>query len=116
MTYKGKHVKLVPMMTSKDLNNEILGSKIIVARSGYTNVMDLCFLRKKAVLVPTPGQTEQEYWANRLKEKGYFYSQTQEEFNLKDALNEIENYNVPQTFMYDNEAFKPVLERFLGSL
>jgi predicted glycosyltransferase len=35
-------------------------SKVVISRSGYSTIMDLSILGKKAILVPTPGQTEQE--------------------------------------------------------
>ena len=41
-------------------------SKLVISRSGYTTVMDLSVLGKKAFFIPTPGQFEQEYLAERL--------------------------------------------------
>ncbi len=45
---------------------------IIISRAGYTTIMDLVKLNKKAVLFPTPNQTEQEYLADYLKNKWLF--------------------------------------------
>ncbi|WP_430404461.1 hypothetical protein [Fluviicola sp.] len=42
---------------------EIASSETIVSRNGYSTLMDLEFLKKKAILIPTPGQLEQEYLA-----------------------------------------------------
>jgi len=42
-------------------------AKCVVSRSGYTTIMDLIELDKAGFLIPTPGQTEQEYWQNILK-------------------------------------------------
>lgn len=42
---------------------EIASAETIVSRNGYSTLMDLEFLQKKAVLIPTPGQLEQEYLA-----------------------------------------------------
>jgi hypothetical protein len=44
--------------------------------------MDLAILGKKALLIPTPGQTEQEYLARYLKEKKYFATSAQDELQL----------------------------------
>lgn len=44
----------------------ILGAGRILCRSGYSTIMDLACLGRSAVLVPTPGQTEQEYLARHL--------------------------------------------------
>ena len=54
--------------------------------------MDMATLGKKALLVPTLGQTEQEYLANYHLKQGNFYSQKQSEFNLQKGLVELENY------------------------
>ena len=43
-------------------------------------------IEKNAILIPTPGQTEQEYLAKYLLEKKYFYSEDAREiFNLKNC-------------------------------
>ena len=73
---------------SEELIRIITKSEIIVCRSGYSSVMDLFLLKKKAVLVPTPGQTEQEYLAKYLMGKGYFYSISQRKFNLDKSIKE----------------------------
>lgn len=67
-------------------------SKLVVARSGYSTIMDLFVLQKKAILVPTPGQTEQEYLAKYHFEKRHFYYQKQKDFNLMKAVKNVANY------------------------
>jgi predicted glycosyltransferase len=47
-------------------------SRIVVSRSGYTTIMDLVELQKPAILIPTPGQTEQEYLAEYLDSRRHF--------------------------------------------
>jgi len=44
-----------------ELREKILESRVVLCRSGYSTIMDLELLKAKAVFVPTPGQTEQEY-------------------------------------------------------
>ena len=44
--------------------------------------MDLYFLQKKVMFIPTPGQTEQEYLAKLHKKKSNIYFQKQGEINL----------------------------------
>jgi len=39
----------------------ISGSSLVISRAGYSIIMELVSLGKGGVLVPTPGQTEQEY-------------------------------------------------------
>ena len=45
-------------------------------------------------MVPTPGQTEQEYLANYLNEKGLFYTMSQKAFNLELAFDKC--YQKPE--------------------
>lgn len=59
----------------------IEGSETIIARSGYTTVMELISLNCSALLIPTPGQTEQEYLATHLMHKGWFSSVSQKDLN-----------------------------------
>lgn len=58
-------------------------SEFVICRSGYSTVMDLVYLNKKALLIPTPGQTEQEYLAKYYKNENLFYSINQEKLDLK---------------------------------
>lgn len=59
-------IKTIDLATSEKLNELILTSKLIICRSGYSSIMDLVHLNAKALLIPTPGQTEQEYLAEHL--------------------------------------------------
>ncbi len=79
-------------LNSEGLQAVISQSSLVIARSGYSTIMDLAVLGKKGILVPTPGQTEQEYLADRWKKKGVFYSVPQDSFNLRAALEESKSY------------------------
>ena len=59
--------------------------------------MDLHKLGKNAILIPTPGQTEQEYLANYLAKKGEYKTQNQSNFNLDIALNQAEKFKEIKT-------------------
>lgn len=78
-------------MTSDALEKAINESKAVLSRSGYTTVMDLAKLEKKAFFIPTPGQFEQEYLANRLTSLGHTPSCKQSEFKIE-MLNTIEEF------------------------
>jgi hypothetical protein len=66
----------LPAQEMRDLIN---GSDLVLTRSGYTTIMELISLKCSALLIPTPGQTEQEYLAEYLSEKGWFSTITQSE-------------------------------------
>ena len=86
------NIKIVSHLKSDEMQEAILRSKIIIARSGYSTIMDMAMLSKKAIFIPTPGQTEQEYLAKELMNKKIAFSQTQATFDLRKALKESENY------------------------
>ncbi len=48
------------------ISDALQSSHLLIARSGYTTVMDIAHLDIKAIFIPTPGQTEQEYLAKTL--------------------------------------------------
>ncbi|MDO9275479.1 MAG: glycosyltransferase [Lutibacter sp.] len=62
--------KTVNYLLANDLEAAINQSKVVISRSGYSTIMDLAALGKKAFFIPTPGQFEQEYLAKTLQEKG----------------------------------------------
>ncbi|MCH2200156.1 MAG: hypothetical protein MK081_15380 [Flavobacteriales bacterium] len=45
------------------------GAQTIICRSGYSSLMDLATLGKRAVIIPTPGQPEQEFLADHWAEQ-----------------------------------------------
>ena len=86
------NIEIIPFLTSKELNETIMESEIMICRSGYSSIMDLVNLRKKAFLIPTPDQTEQEYLADKLFEEGIFYFQNQSEFDLELGIEKAERF------------------------
>lgn len=59
-------------------------SEYIITRAGYTSIMELISLNRTALLIATPGQTEQEYLARHLQENGWFKTIRQKD--LKNGL------------------------------
>lgn len=56
-------------LDAPELAKQISQAEYIICRAGYSTLMDLAAYRKKLILVPTPGQTEQEYLARLLQDK-----------------------------------------------
>ncbi len=73
--------KIINMAFDDELNDILLRSQVVISRSGYTSVMDLIHTRTNALLIPTPGQPEQEYLAKHLSNHGWFHSIKQERFS-----------------------------------
>ncbi len=86
------NIEIIPYLTSAGLEEKLAASKIVICRSGYSTLMDLASCRKKALLIPTPGQTEQEYLSNYLQHKGFFLSKNQSEVDLATHLPEALGY------------------------
>jgi predicted glycosyltransferase len=89
MTLNNPNVEVCDHLGEKELNKKILQSRYLVCRSGYSTLMDLFILKKSATIIPTPGQTEQEYLSKYLDGKHGFTSIVQEQLNLKHLLEQI---------------------------
>lgn len=89
---QNKFVEIVNVMNAEALNEKIEQGNIVICRSGYTSIMDLVKLKKKAILIATPGQTEQEYLATFHHQNGTFLNYDQDDFNLITALKSANNF------------------------
>ena len=101
-------------LPASSLAAEIEKADFVIARSGYSSVMDLARLRKKTILVPTPGQTEQQYLAKYLYGKKMAYSVSQNEFSLLKAIAEAKKLNYVLEEPFVGEELKNAVQRFLG--
>ncbi|MCX6272444.1 MAG: glycosyltransferase [Bacteroidetes bacterium] len=84
---------IYPFLSSDELQKVITESTVIICRSGYSTIMDLAATGKKAILIPTPGQTEQEYLARYHYKAGNYYFEPEKVFNLERALSNYHNFN-----------------------
>lgn len=100
-------------LSTDNLNTVLQQGKIIVARSGYSTIMDLTILGKKAIFIPTPGQTEQEYLAARLMPQKIAFSMPQTGFNLVSALKESDKFNGFANFAADDTLLEKALQSIL---
>ena len=85
------HITFYNYMNSQQLETAFNESETVLCRSGYTTIMDLAQLGKKAFFIPTPGQYEQEYLAKKLKKEGLVPYCKQDTFK-SDKLLEIDLY------------------------
>ncbi len=132
----GKHITIVGGTWSKDaalpeeggityysqpdettLFDLIAKAKVVISRSGYSTLMDLVAMGKKAIVVPTPGQTEQEYLAKSLAENGTFMAGEQGKSNFPSLVERSQNF-VPK-FPFSNAdfmGFKSVVDEAIGGV
>ncbi|MBJ7880098.1 glycosyltransferase [Gelidibacter salicanalis] len=90
--YTSKNLTIYNYMTTEMLEKSLNASKLIVARSGYTTIMDLAKLGKRAFFIPTPGQPEQRYLAKIMMKNNWAPSCEQKNFSLE-RLNTVGGYN-----------------------
>lgn len=84
-------------MDSRTLLNHMKNSEIILSRSGYSTIMDLAYMKKKAIFIPTPGQTEQEYLAKYHASRGHCVNASQRTMNIQallEAANDIRGFDL----------------------
>lgn len=68
------------------LTGALLRAELIVSRTGYTTLMDLARIGRSALVIPTPGQEEQEYLGHLHARTGRFLVQAQAELDIAKAL------------------------------
>lgn len=85
-------------------------SKIVVARSGYSTLMDLLALRKKGFLVPTPGQLEQEYLASYHRAKKTFYCVEESDLDLPAQIESALAFKAPSARWTPERSVENVLD------
>lgn len=90
-TWQEKNCTFYNFMQTAQLEKTFNESELVLCRSGYTTVLDLAKLQKKAFFIPTPGQFEQEYLAKKLKKEGLIPMAKQDDFTLKN-LDEVGLY------------------------
>jgi len=71
------NITFISHLPATEMQELIIRSRYIVSRSGYTTLMELAGLGRSALIIPTPGQTEQEYLAEYLSEKNWFRTASQ---------------------------------------
>jgi len=108
--------EVLSYLTSEKLNELMCASKIVISRSGYSTIMDLAIIGKKAILIPTPGQTEQEYLAKNLEKDKIFYSENQNDFKLERALLNAEEYSGFEKEFGNNEDLQKVIKKLLADI
>jgi len=84
---------IFPHLETQSLLELIHCSKLVISRSGYSTIMDLAAMGNKAVLIPTPGQTEQKYLAKTMQQKGIYQTFKQSEFSLEKVLKRSDQYS-----------------------
>src|SRR5207253_2657438 len=89
--------RIISHQNSVEIEQSMLTSDLIICRSGYSSIMDLATLKKSSLLIPTPGQTEQEYIGRYLKSKKLFFHADQKNFNVAETMRILKGQNGVET-------------------
>lgn len=104
------HITVHNHLPAASLQEAMCSSQLIICRSGYTTLMDLIRLKKKAVLIPTPGQPEQEYLAEYMQQQQLFPFTSQTDVNIHNAIAIAEKFSYQNPFTdIDFEQYKEVI-------
>lgn len=110
-----RNVRVFNHLSGIELSREIQAAKVVLSRAGYSTIMDLAQFGSKSILIPTPGQGEQEYLAHYFYEKGMAVVCTEETLDLNlhfhEALNLNEGIPKIKTALEDYLTFFKVKEK-----
>ncbi|MBN8673889.1 MAG: glycosyl transferase family 28 [Chitinophagales bacterium] len=103
-------------LPAEELEKEINKAAYVISRSGYSTIMDMAALQKKTILIPTPGQTEQEYLAEYLTEKKMALCISQKNFSLLPAIAKATSFSYQPFPVNTSDALKKTISSFIQSL
>jgi uncharacterized protein (TIGR00661 family) len=112
-TIEFDNLTILPFADDEQLVSYIKNAELLICRSGYSTIMDLHSIGVKQLLfVPTPGQTEQEYLADRFSKNKQVIVQEQSKLDVKKAW---ENRSQSKGFEAnpDNNLLKAAIEELL---
>lgn len=102
-------------LSAEKMNAEMQKAEFVIARSGYSTIMDIVKLKKKSILIPTPGQTEQEWLAKYISEKQFAYCVQQKNFSLNESLGKAKNFSYRFPDIGENK-LSEIISGFVDSL
>lgn len=111
-----KNIHVMPSMTTEALTQAILESGVFIGRSGYSTVMDLARLGRPALLIPTPGQPEQVYLAEKLAMEGAVVAQQQVELDLESGIAEAKKRTRLSGDLFDGNVVQEAVAILLRSI
>lgn len=86
------HITYHRRLNDQELTHAVGNAHTIVCRSGYSTIMDLVAMGARAVLLPTPAQTEQQYLGKFLHRNKLFYTVPEKEFDINITVEQYRNF------------------------
>jgi hypothetical protein len=111
------HIDYYQRLTAAELNPILAAAETVICRSGYSTLMDLVLFGKKAIIIPTPGQAEQEYLARHLHREGVWLHAPQKRLNIEATLQEARNFPFRKLLLNEGfDQYKTVIDNWLTIL
>ena len=109
-------MEVISHLGKNDMAQLIRNARFVICRSGYSSLMDMSVFGKKCILIPTPGQTEQEYLAHRENKLRRALIYTQREFDLAEAIREAQQFDFECTMNTGNTLLPQRIESLTTTL
>jgi UDP:flavonoid glycosyltransferase YjiC (YdhE family) len=109
---EGGRIAVHDHLDRKGVEDTMNRARLVVTRSGYTTLMELAELRRKALLVPTVGQSEQEYLGERLERLGRMHCVRQRDLSLARDVEQARDYAGPPPLRPSRDS----VDRFLAAV
>jgi hypothetical protein len=110
------HVEIAAHLPDTEFLEKINCSNVILSRPGYSTIMDLDTIGwKKAIFIPTPGQTEHEYLGKLMQERGHAVTFNQKGFSLNEALEKAKELK-PVKLNYIKEDFRGMVDEWVNTI
>lgn len=108
-----EQLTIINHLSNQALGDILAASRMVICRSGYTTMMEILSLQKKALIIPTPGQTEQEYLGVFLSMTHLCYTVNQHDLNLALDLPLAEKFEYRNTAIagFDQSAILDLISR-----
>lgn len=107
-------LEVVNHLPAREMEHALLSASVVIARSGYSTIMDLITLGKKAVLVPTPQQPEQIILARQLQELNVGFCPDQQNFTVEKARLEVARFQGFGHFKKEEGLLASAVQRLLS--
>lgn len=109
------HLKVFNHLPAAILNDYLCTASYVIGRSGYTSIMDYMKTGVRSILIPTPGQSEQEYLALYLQQHQLAFTIEQDKFSLKAALQQAGIFNYKKN-NWNMDDYKTAINEFVHSI
>lgn len=109
------HITVFNHLPANKLARYLCSASYVISRSGYTSIMDYIKLGVRSILIPTPGQEEQEYLAGHLHQQQLAMAVEQNDFSLKEAIAKAVNFPYKKV-SFNMEEYKSIITRYTTSI